>query len=349
MLKFILTLLVFNIGIDSFSQYSFSGEVSVNYYNSKAYLVVVDDYKKSDLLLVENIVSESSIDSKGKFTFSGNCLSPFNKFYNIYIDNCNDNINDSRHLLNKCDSYISKLFLAKNSDTLYFPLNDLDQMLCEIQISTTSSKNNLSKIDSLQESLLSKLHLTKNDAQRNRIYGNYFTELKQFSQTCNDPLIELFAYSLYSGDKSFSRNHYLNDLKESSYFGELLSRLESLYPASPYTMQFRTDLKQDNYFKVARGTSIYKSLTYLFGGLLVIASIYILSSRKKKKTKEENIDYKDVLTAQKLKVFELINQKMTNKEIADQLFVSLSTIKTHINRIYNKLSIKSRNEIHSFF
>ena len=54
MLKFILTLLVFNIGIDSYSQYSFSGEVSVNYYNSKAYLVVVDDYKKSDLLLVEN-------------------------------------------------------------------------------------------------------------------------------------------------------------------------------------------------------------------------------------------------------------------------------------------------------
>ena len=114
-------------------------------------------------------------------------------------------------------------------------------------------------------------------------------------------------------------------------------------------MQYRTDLKQDNYFKVARGTSIYKSLTYLFGGLLVIASIYILSSRKKKKTKEENIDYKDVLTAQELKVFELMNQKMTNKEIADQLFVSLSTIKTHINRIYNKLSIKSRNEIHSFF
>jgi len=45
----------------------------------------------------------------------------------------------------------------------------------------------------------------------------------------------------------------------------------------------------------------------------------------------------------------LMNQKMSNKEIADSLFISVSTVKSHINAIYTKLSITSRKEIPSFF
>lgn len=33
---------------------------------------------------------------------------------------------------------------------------------------------------------------------------------------------------------------------------------------------------------------------------------------------------------------------LTNKEMADKLGVSLSTIKTHINNMYSKLQVKNR-------
>ena len=44
-----------------------------------------------------------------------------------------------------------------------------------------------------------------------------------------------------------------------------------------------------------------------------------------------------------------MHKGITNKEIAEQLFISLSTVKSHINTIYSKLSISSRKEIDQFF
>ncbi|NNF36866.1 MAG: response regulator transcription factor [Saprospiraceae bacterium] len=41
-------------------------------------------------------------------------------------------------------------------------------------------------------------------------------------------------------------------------------------------------------------------------------------------------------------VFNLIRTGKTNKEIASQLNVEISTVKSHVNSIYNKLGIKSR-------
>jgi DNA-binding CsgD family transcriptional regulator len=348
MLRTLFVIIFLFIGFNSISQFTFYGEVSDDYKNSKAYLVLVNDYKKNNLLLVENIVSQCHIDSNGTFNFSGDYLKKYNQFFNIYIDNCNNNINDSKHLLNKCDSYISKLFIANNRDTIYFPLNGLNQMLCDIRDVNEGTKNYLYKIDSLQEELLSTHHRTINITQRNIIYKDYFNELKQFSSTLHEPLVELYAYSLYSDKNSFSRNHYLTDIKTSNYYGGLLSKMQQNYPESPYTKQLEESLEQDNYFDKESQTSIYKVLTYLFGLLLISALIFILITLRKEKNREPSIDYKEVLTSQELKVFGLMKQELTNKEIADNLFVSLSTIKSHINNIYTKLSIKSRGEIEKF-
>jgi DNA-binding NarL/FixJ family response regulator len=35
----------------------------------------------------------------------------------------------------------------------------------------------------------------------------------------------------------------------------------------------------------------------------------------------------------------------SNKEISDELNIGLSTVKSHVNRIYSKLEIKSRKDI----
>jgi len=51
------------------------------------------------------------------------------------------------------------------------------------------------------------------------------------------------------------------------------------------------------------------------------------------------------LTDQEKKIVSLIQQGKTNKEIAIQLAISISTVKTHINNIYKKLSVNSRDEL----
>ncbi len=48
------------------------------------------------------------------------------------------------------------------------------------------------------------------------------------------------------------------------------------------------------------------------------------------------------LTAREAEVLQLITQGHTNAEIADRLFLSLSTIKTHVSNLLVKMEVKNR-------
>lgn len=51
------------------------------------------------------------------------------------------------------------------------------------------------------------------------------------------------------------------------------------------------------------------------------------------------------LSRKEREVLTLILEDKTNQEISDELFISLSTLKTHINHIYKKLGVSTRQEI----
>ncbi len=48
-------------------------------------------------------------------------------------------------------------------------------------------------------------------------------------------------------------------------------------------------------------------------------------------------------------VAKLAAKRLTNKEIADQLFIAESTVKSNMKMIFNKLEINSRAELKNFF
>jgi DNA-binding CsgD family transcriptional regulator len=60
----------------------------------------------------------------------------------------------------------------------------------------------------------------------------------------------------------------------------------------------------------------------------------------RKLAKPKKID----LTLREMQILKLIADGKTNKEIAGAHFIELSTVKTHINNIYAKLSIHNRRE-----
>ena len=70
--------------------------------------------------------------------------------------------------------------------------------------------------------------------------------------------------------------------------------------------------------------------------------------RNQSKTKSEEIEVLlQELTGRQREVYNLILSGKTNKEIMSELFIEQSTLKSHINQIYKKLNIKSRNELKS--
>jgi NarL family two-component system response regulator LiaR len=51
-----------------------------------------------------------------------------------------------------------------------------------------------------------------------------------------------------------------------------------------------------------------------------------------------------MLTPREQEVLKLIAQGKTNQEIAEELSISLPTVRTHISNIFNKLGLSSRAE-----
>ncbi|OIQ36412.1 MAG: hypothetical protein BM563_10905 [Bacteroidetes bacterium MedPE-SWsnd-G1] len=337
-------MLIFTLTIQSYGQFKFSGEVSQEYFNSSIFLSIVDNYKQGDLFLTEKIIQEVEIDSLGYFEFKGDFLDSESKFYKIYVDRCNSDVTDYNHLLKHCSNSNYQIFIANNNDSIHFPLNDLNQMFCSFNYSRIQNVATF-KIDSIQEVLLHNLHEAKSDEQRRIIYKNYNLELQRFSSALDEPLAELYTYQLYTDESSFSRPYYLKDLETSDYYERLLLKLEKSYPNTSYLNQYENDIARDRLlFAKNKVDTKYLIIVIL---LVISVSINFVLIRKKK-PKGTKIKYREVLSSQELKVFELMKQDLTNKEIAERLFVSISTIKSHINNIYSKLKISSRKDIVKF-
>jgi DNA-binding NarL/FixJ family response regulator len=65
----------------------------------------------------------------------------------------------------------------------------------------------------------------------------------------------------------------------------------------------------------------------------------------------ERFDYlpeADILTAREAEVLQLLQEGMTNAQIADSLTIGVETVRTHARNIYRKLGIKTRRDLAKF-
>ncbi len=69
----------------------------------------------------------------------------------------------------------------------------------------------------------------------------------------------------------------------------------------------------------------------------------LLRAFKKQKTILSSIPY-DTLSNRELDTLKLIAENLSNQEIANELFISITTVKTHVSNILLKLEAKNRNE-----
>jgi len=53
---------------------------------------------------------------------------------------------------------------------------------------------------------------------------------------------------------------------------------------------------------------------------------------------------RDDLSERERQVLRLIAEGLTNREIAERLYLAMSTVKTHINNLYGKLGVSKRTQ-----
>lgn len=78
-----------------------------------------------------------------------------------------------------------------------------------------------------------------------------------------------------------------------------------------------------------------------------LAKTYVKGLKSVQKASKSEQSYG--LTNRELEVAKLAANRMTNKEIADALFIAESTVKSNLKIIFNKLEINSRNDLRDFF
>lgn len=149
--------------------------------------------------------------------------------------------------------------------------------------------------------------------------------LKVVADTCSNPLVSLYA--IYHTD--FQTDY----LKNPKFYKTYLSKWEN--ENSSYFKSFRQKFPiANNSFTNNKSTKYIIFLVSVVGILLISALIYF--KRKNQKIKQ--------LSVQERKIFDLIRNGLSNKEISAECNIELSTVKSHVGSIYSKLKIKSRKE-----
>ena len=332
------------------SQYLFKGQVDKEHLKSSVYLSLIEDYRKLSGVFSEQIISKQSADSSGYFHFSGNQLDAENRIYRIHIDSCEESEQNQNHFDGHCSDSKEILFIAKNSDTIEFPFSFDNQMFCHVD-SKNDHANAFVRIDSIKEAM--KFDYGKFRSETNRKLNNkkWFKTLHDFGRNLQEPLAELSIYSFLSDRSNNFHEFYLEDLKTNNYYAGLLNRLTDQYPNSPYLRQYSLEVNADKY---SIGSTLEeKSANWLLYLISIIAIISIMTNvilfQKVRKDNHNKLDLLSSLTKQEQNILELLLEEKSNKDIAEALYVSVSTVKTHVNNLYKKLNVQSRGEVKELF
>jgi len=168
-------------------------------------------------------------------------------------------------------------------------------------------------------------------------------DLFHFADTSSNTLVSLAAIINTDFDSYFEseENQYLS-------FGE---KLKTNLAKHSYTRDYFRKL---SYYKDDSLESSIPKWLILLSTLLGILSIGLLIKNLSLKREIEQLkssptptvvqEIQPSFTNQEEKILSLIIDGKTNKEIAADLFIELSTVKTHINKLYSKLGVKTRKE-----
>ena len=331
------------------SQYSFEGQIADEQSGKTIYLSIIEDYRKFGRISMEQILKKTTTDSLGYFSFRGNNLNDENRIYRIHLDDCSDTSSNSEHFFGSCEFSKSILFIANNNDTITFPTSFVNEVLCEIA-STNSKSSSFLDIDVLKEEMAFDFNDFRSDANRKLNSKKWFSTLQDFGENLDEPLAELYIFNFLSDKRNDTYSYYLKDIRKTNYYNELGERLLLKYPDAAFTDLYLNEIAIDQ--QLTNGnkpkSNFWKWLLLALLLLSISLNVYFVFNQRSTSRNLQN-DSLAKLTEQEHNIVQQILENKTNKEIAAAMFISVSTVKTHINNVYKKLEVSSRDEIKQRF
>lgn len=338
--KYLILLISFLFSTFCYSQYSISGYISSKEKNKTVYLSLLK-YNEESLISNEQILFSTQTDSTGYFELKGKLLSDKNKLYRIH-SNLEEN-NAGFQLFDDGKNKNYHNFIFSNSDSIIFP-NKSQKWFSHSQNSNQTDRE-WRKFLEYKSKLLKGYTETKNNEAKQQVKKSFSNELKLYcTDSLKSSLIKLLAFSHI---KANIPNLEADYEQNTDFYSEIQNELMKQYTGTSYYLQFQEEISKLSISSINTSYQFHKKLNYLLGTLVIILliAIFILLLKKRKQRKQEIINEVSTLTNQEEKVANLICDGLSNKEIASTLFISSSTVKTHIRNLYAKLEISNRQQL----
>ena len=95
--------------------------------------------------------------------------------------------------------------------------------------------------------------------------------------------------------------------------------------------------------KTSKASEIAKAVRSTYQGQSVLEPEVTGKMMMKMRKKSEHLPHED-LTSRELEILLLMAEGKTNQDIADELFIALKTVKTHVSNILSKLNVQDRTQ-----
>ena len=296
------------------------------------------NYDQEYYISNDQILFSTKTDSTGHFEFTGQLLPNKDQFYRIHANLHEDG---QLQLIDTEEQKNYHNFLFSNKDTIMFaPLGG--SMFGKAQ-NTNGADHSWKKLKKYKARLIQAFSETKNTAAKEQAKQDLVKKLQWYSKdSLTFPLVKLLAYA--------EIKRLQPDLKEDfkdnpPFYEDIQDQLQKEYSETSYYLQYQEELSKLSHSIINQKLLFHKNLNYILGILAVVlltAALFFRSRYTQLKPKDSK---GSTLTLQEEKIAKLICEDSSNKEIADALFISISTVKTHISNLYTKLDVANRKEL----
>ena len=323
MLKIRLLFLLVLCWIWAPAQVTISGHVNLdkNTWEQKVYLGKVVFEEDTQSL---RRVGWSPITEEGAFSFKSKHISDKDAVYRLYLEKVEKIIKDT--ISEKTD------FIISNKDQISFPNG-----LSAPYKNSSKADTEWLKFKRVEEDISSANTVTADTKLvEDTITEAYATKLKAYTKDS----LKILLVKLIGVQQLAEKGLLERDItKNQEYYLHLLAELqESDMPESEY--QFLSRRLSYLTLDVVAQKYQWSRMINIILALLLVVLIFLAYQLKGK----QNV-VPAHLSKREQNIQALILEGKTNKEIANELFISISTVKTHITKIYSKLNVSGRQEL----
>lgn len=332
--KIRLALLIMLFTAISLEAATIRGKISIDEsWEPMIFLSLINSFDDLNTASYDFLVYEAVIDSSGFFEMSKMIIPEGDRVYRL-------------HIVKKGDPVSTIIIGGQDENFIHFTMNENSQIevlsnenragFQNCLIEGGGANKELHYLFGLQKELQTPPTLPSKQ-NRDILKHQIFKKYRDLADTSSFSIIKLMAIHL------FLERTDAPDI-------ELMEKTKSQVSdtSSPY---YRAFVDQLDYLKYQSQKSEFSNPAWikwigLIALIVFLALGYWMRVRKFVRTKSKpNKDLVSTLSIQEKKVFDLLKTGASNKEISTELNIEVSTVKSHVHKVYSRLGVKSRKEI----